>query len=100
MSPRRRVTGAEANYAAELEGVKNILWCEDPEHGLYAVGRGYRPDDEKLLGGPDEPTNSDYVTHATNERKRKQMYEGEHQELECEILEAGVRAREEGIVKA
>jgi hypothetical protein len=84
MPPRRHVTAAEANHAAELEGVKNILWCEDPEHGLYAVGRRYRPNDEELIGGPDESFNSAHTADTTNDKKRKEMYDGEHQKPEHE----------------
>lgn len=84
MSPRRHATATEANHAAELEGVKNILWCEDPEHGLYAFGRRYRPDDEELIGGPDESFNSAHTADTTNDKKRKEMYDEEHQKPEHE----------------
>jgi hypothetical protein len=95
MSPRRKITAAEANHAAELEGVKYILWYEDPERGPYAVGRQYHSDDEKLIVGSDEPSNFDHITDTTNDMKRYDMYDDEHQKPDHEKKQKSEHERTE-----
>jgi hypothetical protein len=95
MPPRRHITAAEANHAAKLESVKNILWGEDSERGLYAVGRQCHLDDEELIGGPDKPSHSDHITDTTNDKKRKGIHDEEHQKPEHEKKQKSEHEREE-----